>query len=175
MRCSANAGTRPYVTFFGGYDGVPDNGVVFNNNSTVNSLGTGAIGGVAVTIPLGSSALGNCDRLRQLQEAKSTLGLANQMFEAGLISDRELKALGEELKPLLLGQDWRKKSAAAGELEIPVKAAPAENGQKPTAVPVKPIENESGVANPSRMSMTANPQPSMSLGYRFPARRQGTQ
>jgi hypothetical protein len=91
------------------------------------------------------------------------------MFEAGLISEKELKALGEELKPLLLGQDWRQKSAAAGELEVPVKAAPPEKGQKPTAVPTKPIENESGVANPSKMSMTADPKPSMSLGYRWQA------
>jgi hypothetical protein len=169
VRCSANAGTRPYVTFFGGYDGVPDNGVVFNNNSTVNSLGTGAIGGVAVTIPLGSSALGNCDRLRQLQEARSALGLANQMFEAGLITDKELKALGDELKPMLLGTDWKKKSEGQTDLEVPAKPAPASQG---TPVPVKQLDNNnSGTANPSRMSMSAEPVPAMSLGPRLQSLR----
>ena len=150
VRCSANGGTRPYATVFSGYDGVPDNGIVINNNS-INQLGTGILGGVSMTIPLGDSQLEKCDRLRSLQEAKSSLALANQLFEAGLMSEAELKALGDQLKPLLLGRDYKPTDTAA----TPPAAPPAAKPPRPAAKPAAPAASESD--SPDEAEQPARP------------------
>lgn len=135
VRCSANGGTRPYATVFGGYDGLPENGLIINNNNnnSLSTLGTGAIGGVSVTIPLGDAQLGKCDRLRILQEAKSSLALANQLFEAGLMSEAELKSLSDQIKPLLIGRSPK----------------PADEETAPAAQPSKPVAKPTVVSPPA--------------------------
>jgi len=93
---------------------------------------------VSVTIPLGDAQLGKCDRLRILQEAKSSLALANQLFEAGLMSEAELKILSDQIKPLLIGR-----SPKPADEETAPAAKPPQPAAKPTAVPppaVKPAE-----------------------------------
>ena len=164
VRCSANGGTRPYLTMFAGYDGVPDNGLVISNSSAVTQLGTGFIGGLSITIPLGGSELGNCDRLRELQEAKSTLALANQMFEAGLLSEADLKQLGEQLKPLLLGNLPRPQTTGGSPPAAPAKSAPPAPAGPVTPLPTRPLPATPGTANPSGMSATPTGEPTLARG-----------
>lgn len=58
--------------------------------SAKNDLG----GGIALMIPLGGTGFKQtCSRLLRLQEARARIALANQLLEAGQISEQEMKAI----------------------------------------------------------------------------------
>lgn len=60
-----------------------------------NDLG----GGVALMIPLGGTGFKQtCSRLLRLQEARARIALANQLLEAGQISEAEMKAIVSDLR-----------------------------------------------------------------------------
>ncbi|MFM2081305.1 MAG: hypothetical protein RLZZ219_1987 [Cyanobacteriota bacterium] len=63
-----------------------------------NDLGAG----VALMIPLGGTGFKTtCSTLLRLQEARARISLANQMLEAGQISEAEMKRIVESLRRTL--------------------------------------------------------------------------
>ena len=59
-----------------------------------NGLKTDLGGGLALMIPLGGTGFKKaCSGLLRLQEARARIALANQMLEAGQISEAEMKAV----------------------------------------------------------------------------------
>jgi hypothetical protein len=61
---------------------------------TSQGLKTDLGGGVALMIPLGGTGFKRvCSGLLRLQEARARMALANQMLEAGQISEAEMKAV----------------------------------------------------------------------------------
>lgn len=63
-----------------------------------NDLGAG----VALMIPLGGTGFKTtCSKLLRLQEARARISLANQMLEAGQISEAEMKRIVESLRRTL--------------------------------------------------------------------------
>ena len=63
-----------------------------------NDLG----GGVALVIPLGGSGFTKqCSALLKLQEGRARMALANQMLEAGQLTDDDMKKLIEKMRVVL--------------------------------------------------------------------------
>ena len=59
-------------------------------------------GGIALMIPLGATGVkSKCDGLLKMQEARARMSLANQMLEAGQISDEEMKKIIHALRHTL--------------------------------------------------------------------------
>jgi len=63
-----------------------------------NDLG----GGVALVIPLGGTGFTKkCSGLLQLQEGRAKMALANQMLEAGQITEADMKKLVDRMRAVL--------------------------------------------------------------------------
>ncbi len=67
--------------------------------SSSNGFKADVGGGVALMIPLGGTGFKRaCTGLLRLQEARARIALANQMLEAGQISDSEMQAVVKSLR-----------------------------------------------------------------------------
>ena len=63
-----------------------------------NDLG----GGVALVIPLGGTGFKQkCSGLLKLQEGRAKMALANQMLEAGQLTEADIKKLVDKMREML--------------------------------------------------------------------------
>ena len=54
-----------------------------------------------ITVPFGGPSLGDCSKLLKHEEARSRLELAAQLFEAGVLSVEEFKAIADDIASLI--------------------------------------------------------------------------
>lgn len=90
--CSVTDRSPPTVVVYGRWrEGEEKAGMAVNFPESINrSLGFG--GGVALLVPLGGTGFKNtCSGLLQMQMNRSKLALAQQLLEAGHISDDDMK------------------------------------------------------------------------------------
>ena len=73
-----------------GFRGSPDNGEF--------------VGGAVISVPFGGPDFGDCSKLLELEEARSRLDMATTLFEAGALSTEELKAVADDAKRVIYGQ-----------------------------------------------------------------------
>lgn len=91
LRCRANDGDDPAFLIYGGGSSGDQ-----RTDFTASAYGLGA--GVAFIMPLGKSVTQNCKNVLHLHEAAQKLALAQRLFEAGLMTEAEVKSLAEDIK-----------------------------------------------------------------------------
>ena len=60
------------------------------------------VGGIAIVIPFGGASSGNCAKLVEYEEASMRTRKALELYELGLITEDEFKAVGRKAYSMLL-------------------------------------------------------------------------
>jgi len=95
--CSVTDRVPPTLVFYGRQLNSLD-----QSNSVQNGSKSDIGGGVALMIPLGGSDFTQkCTTLLKLQEGRAKIALANQLLEAGQISDADMKKIIAKMRGVL--------------------------------------------------------------------------
>lgn len=100
--CSATAPDRASIGVAAGYESVDRNNFYGGSSGYDNS---GFTGGVYLSMPLGGTDVGDCNKILSVEESRTRLDMAVTLFEAGGMSADELKQIATEIKADLLKND----------------------------------------------------------------------
>lgn len=101
--CSSTAADRATIGVIAGttaedYDQL-NNGSSFGSYNTDNSE---IVAGVGLVIPIGGTVSANCNKLVEMEEARTKMELAVTLYESGSLTKEELNEILAETKSILL-------------------------------------------------------------------------